>query len=423
MKHNKRVIIIGLDGVPFQMLRDLSKKGIMPYTNEIISKGTFKQMFSSIPEISSVAWSSIITGKNPGEHGIFGFVDLYPNSYKIKFPNFTDLKAPPFWDLIPAKSIIINVPATYPVKKMNGVHISGFVSIDIEKSVYPEELIHKLKEFDYRLDVDSEKAHKSLDLFLEDLDKTLEAQIKSYRFLWDNYDWQIFMLVFTGTDRLMHFLLDAYENENNKYHRYFLTHFSKIDEIIGEINQHIDKKEDILIILSDHGFERLEKNIYINSLLEENGFLRFENNKKILENISPFTKAFALDPARIYINFKDKYPSGSVNIQDKEKILKDLESFFSSLIIDGKKVIKRIYRKEEIYKGPFMNKAADLILLANPGFNLKANKSMENGIFTGKHTYNNAFYLINKVLKEDYFTEEFNVTNALNIKDYFKCLE
>ena len=148
MPKNARTIIIGLDGMPFGMLKNFTETGVMPNAAGIISQGIFKKMRSSIPEVSSVAWSSIITGENPGRHGIFGFTDLFPDSYEMKFPNFNDLKSPPFWDQCEGESVIINVPSTYPVREMNGAHISGFVSINFEESVYPKSLVSKLKDMD-----------------------------------------------------------------------------------------------------------------------------------------------------------------------------------------------------------------------------------------------------------------------------------
>ena len=398
MKGNGRIVIIGLDGVPFGLLKDLSERGIMPNTKDIVLKGTFKRMQSSIPEVSCVAWSSIITGVNPGEHGIFGFTDLFPNTYNLRFPNFTNLQIPPFWTQVHGRSVIMNVPSTYPVVEMNGVHISGFVSIDIEKSVYPRSLITELQKLDYRLDVDSEKAHKSIELFLSDLDKTFGARVRAYRYLWDNQDWQAFMLVFTGTDRLMHFLWDAYEDQSHKYHKDFLEHFQKIDEVIGEIIANLSEG-DLLVILSDHGFERIDREIYVNAFLKTEGFLELSAGKDPnLENIDYNTKAFALDPARIYINLKDRYPCGSVDEKDREKILRDLEDSFNSLEVNGRKVVRNTYRKEDIYSGPFLEEAADLILVGNQGFNLRANiktdKLEGKSIFTGKHTQDNAFLLL-----------------------------
>lgn len=399
MTGNGKTVIIGLDGVPFGMLKDFAEAGVMANTAELISRGIFKKMYSSIPEISSVAWSSIITGQNPGQHSIFGFTDLFPNSYKMRFPNFADLKSPPFWDQRQNKSIIINVPSTYPVKDMNGVHISGFVSIDFEKSVHPKSLIPKLNDLDYRLDVDSQKAHTDLDLFLKDLDETLTARIRTIEYLWDYTDWQVFMPTFTGTDRLMHFLWDAYEDKDHKYRDVFLEHFRRIDQAIGEIYSKLTEK-DVLIMLSDHGFEKLEKDVYVNHLLVSEGFLTFRpNTEPKLVNIDSATKAFVLDPARIYINQKGKYAAGSVEANDKDACAGELESLFRSLQIDGKKVIKHIYRKQDIYAGPYLEDAPDLVLIAEKGFNLKGSMTAEEltgkGPFTGKHTYEDAFLLLN----------------------------
>ena len=136
-----KTVIVGLDGVPYGMIEDFAQSGVMPNMAKLISQGIFRKMQSSIPEISSVAWSSIITGKNPGEHGIFGFMDLFDGSYKMRFPNFTDLKAKPFWEDWPGRSIIVNVPSTYPVRQMDGVHVSGFVSVNFEKSIHPKSLM------------------------------------------------------------------------------------------------------------------------------------------------------------------------------------------------------------------------------------------------------------------------------------------
>ncbi len=385
--------------MPFGMLKDFAETGIMPHTRQIIRDGFFTPMLSSIPEISSVAWSSIITGLNPAEHGIFGFTDLQPDSYNLRFPNFNDLKAPPFWSLCRGKSVIINVPSTYPVRDMNGVHISGFVSIDFERSIHPKSLVPQLKKLDYRLDVDAQKAHKDLNLFLEDLNETLTARIKAIEYLWNYTDWQVFMPTFTGTDRLMHFLWSAYDDKDHKYHNDFLDHFRQIDQVVGDIYSKL-AENDALIMLSDHGFERLEKDVYINHLLVSEGFLTFKPNAEPkLVNIDSATKAFALDPARIYINQKGKYPAGSVEAGDKDACLKDLENLFQSLQVDGIKVIKHIYRKQDIYAGPYLQDAGDLVLIAEKGFNLKgattARELAGKGPFTGKHTYQDAFLLLN----------------------------
>jgi predicted AlkP superfamily phosphohydrolase/phosphomutase len=398
MADNPKTVIIGLDGVPFGMIRDFTESGVMPNVGELLSKGIFKQMSSSIPEVSCVAWSSMITGQNPAAHGIFGFMDLRPNSYNMTFPNYSSLKSPPFWDVWPGQSVIINVPGTYPVRQMNGVHIAGFVAIDFEKSIHPKSLVGDLKQMGYQLDVDAQKAHSDMDAFLADVDRTVDARIEAYRYLWGVLDWQTFMLVFTCTDRLMHFLWNAYEDKGHKYHNFFCDHFRKIDAAIGEIHSRMGD-DDLLLMHSDHGFERLDHEVHISYVLASEGFLQLQKDAEVsMENISPRTKAFALDPARIYLNLKGKYPCGSVEPAETEGILSQLENLFASLEVDGRKVIRDIYRKEQIYSGPFLDDGPDLIMVGNEGFDLKAKLRVQQltgkGPFTGKHTQDSAFLFV-----------------------------
>lgn len=422
-KDKGRTIIVGLDGVPYGVIKHLTDTGLMKNLVHIIEGGVFRQMGSSIPEISSIAWSSIITGKNPGEHGIYGFMDLTPGTYRLFFPNFFNLKSSPFWNIENNKrSIIINVPSTYPARELNGVLISGFVALNINKAVYPPELVPKLMEMDYQIDVDSNKAHKSMDFFLKDLDKTLKSRIKAYRYLWDSQEeWDTFMLVFTGTDRLFHFLWNAYENTTHKYHEIVLDHFRQIDMAIGEILDRMDDN-DTLVLLSDHGFEALDVEVNINYYLKENGFLALKDGKEDnFKNIDSSTKAFALDPSRVYVNLQGKYPAGSVKPEDKGRVIEDLISLFESLQIDHRKVIKTIFRSQEIYHGPYFDQAPDLVLLSNKGLNLRANIKAKNlfdkGVFTGKHSQENAFLIVKGRENDDIVPDMPTVADIVTIKD------
>jgi predicted AlkP superfamily phosphohydrolase/phosphomutase len=413
-------VIIGLDGVPYRLIKHLSESGVMPNMKRLVQEGIFKQMTSSIPEISSVAWSSIITGANPGEHGVYGFTDIAPDSYRLSFPNFTSLKIPPFWmDESYGKSVIINVPSTYPAAPLNGLLIAGFVALDLNKAVYPQSLVGKLEQLDYCIDVDSKKAHQSMELFLRNLNKTLESRIAAYEYLWDEVAWNTFMLVFTGTDRLSHFLFDAYEDESHQFHSAFLNHFARIDEILGDIKDRL-QEDDWLIMLSDHGFEHLEKSVNVNAYLKKCGFLSFKNNPpRSLNDIDYSTVAFALDPGRIYLNMQDRYPRGSVKKNEKENITRDLIQAFDSIETDNKKVIDRIYHREEIYQGPMLDRAPDLVLMPNTGFDLKASiKTSElssKTIFTGKHTHADAFSLIKGNIDISTIPDEPSVFDVLNI--------
>jgi len=419
--HKQKVIIIGIDGVPYGLLKDLSDRDVMPHFKELRKNGVFTQMESSIPEISSVSWSSIITGKNPGEHGIYGFTDLVPHTYTISFPNFRNLKAKAFWQKEEDKThVIINVPSTYPVQKINGFWVSGFVSLDLEKAVYPPPYIEKLKEMNYQVDVDSRKAHKSKRLFLEDLFKVHKKRIELYRYLWNKINWDTFMLVFTGSDRLEHFLWDAYEDSNHEYHHKFLEYFQKVDEIIGEIATSMSEN-DSLIMLSDHGMEKIKTNVNLNTYLADNDFLKWgDHPEKRYRNIESGTKAFALDPARIYINKENKYPKGSVKITEEEKVIDDLIDSFSRLERNGEKVIKKIYKKNDIYHGEYVVNAPDLVLLPNSGYSLRGSMGKrdlfeDDSIIVGMHTQQDAFLFVKNDGNKDIVPQNPNVENITSI--------
>jgi len=424
-RKKKRLVIIGLDGIPYRLIKELAEDGTLPHIAHLMGRGTFREMASSIPEVSSVAWSSIITGVNPAVHGIFGFTELAPGSYRLTFPNFAHLKAPPFWQKNPDRTyVIMNVPSTYPAASLNGVMISGFVALDLEKATYPPTMVSVLKDLGYRIDVDSQKAHQSLELFLKDLDLTLKSRIKAYRYLWDNISWDTFMLTFTGTDRLAHFLWEAYEDPGHRHHKDFLGHLVQIDEVIGEISSKM-KEDEPLILLSDHGFERVESNVYINALLRREGFLKMKDgSSQNYSDLDPATKAFALDPARIYIHTRDRYPRGTVREGDRERIIEDLETLFHSLEQGGKRVIKRVYHKEELFSGPWLKDAPDLILLSQPGFDLKASlkarETFGKEIFTGKHTQHDAFLLVKAPGQEKMMPERPSVFDVARIIEFLE---
>jgi predicted AlkP superfamily phosphohydrolase/phosphomutase len=398
----KRTVIIGIDGVPFRLMDELSKNNTMPNFAKLRKHGVFRKMASSIPEISSVSWTSIITGKNPAEHGIFGFTDLEAGTYNITFPNFTHLKAKTYWQRDSSKRyVIINVPSTYPAQELNGLLVSGFVSPDFEKSIYPKSLIPKLREMNYQIDVDASKGHTSKDALLEELFMVHDIRMSAIKKLWDSMDWDVFMIVFTGSDRIGHFLWDAYEDPGHKHHKQFLKYFSEIDKALGEILSRMNS-QDNLVICSDHGMELTEANVNVNQILKEKGWLVLGEQPNLhYNNIIKGTKAFSMDPGRIYINRTEKYPKGSVQPDEVENIIKEMIDLFTNLEIEGKKVMKAAYRKEDIYKGPHLDNAPDIILLANKGFNLKSSLSdlsgestIKPGILTGKHSQEDAFLFV-----------------------------
>src|SRR4029078_4702997 len=89
---------LGLDGAPYTLLTRFASEGLMPCLAEVFRRGSAAPMDTALPEISAVAWSSFMTGVNPGKHGVYGFLDLDPKSYKLLFTNFHSVRAPALWD-------------------------------------------------------------------------------------------------------------------------------------------------------------------------------------------------------------------------------------------------------------------------------------------------------------------------------------
>jgi predicted AlkP superfamily phosphohydrolase/phosphomutase len=405
----RKVVLIGLDGTPYTLLKKFCADGAMPNLAKISATGQLLQMDVSIPEVSSTSWTCFYTGMNPAQHGIFGFLDLQPNTYKIYFPNSKNVKSPALWEILGnhgKRSIVINIPETYPAKPLNGALISGFVATDLKKATYPPELLPTLMELQYRLDPDAQKARESKDIFLEDIFDVFEKRRKTILQLFDREPWSLFIGAITETDRLHHFMWDAIADVNHKYHGACVDFYRRVDGLIGEIYDRLDQNTTFMMC-SDHGFTSIDQQVYLNYWLQSNGYLSFTSAQpKTVEEIAPGSRAFALDPTRIYINVKGKYPHGSVERGAQyEQLRAELAAGLRALTHAGKPVIKQVFMKEEVFRGPLMEQAPDLIVLSNYGFDMKGavNKQslMDREIFTGMHTQDDAHFFISRKNLQD----------------------
>jgi len=405
-KKKKRVCVIGLDGVPFHLLRELAAQGIMPATKKWVGCGNLRKMKASLPEISSVSWTSFMTGTNPGNHGIFGFTDLRDHSYQIRFPNFLDVKTLPIWDLLGRKglkSIVINQPSTYPARKIEGCLVSGFVAIELARAVYPLSHLAPLQKMNYETDIDTVKARKDHEYLWSALDSTLAQGQKVIEYFW-NQDWDYFEYIVTGTDRLHHYLWNAYADSTHPHHPRFLDYYRKVDNLINCI---VKKYEQLcdgiegLYLLSDHGFTDIEREVHLNAYLQNAAYLKFDSAQpEHLADLAPGTLAFALDPGRIYLNLKGRFPRGVVDKADKASLKAEISAALKELDYQGRRVVRDVFDTEEIYSGPQTAKAPDLIVLAEPGFDLKGSLGKKD-VFNisdlkGMHTWDDAFFWSSK---------------------------
>lgn len=398
-----RSVLLGLDGVPYRLIKRYTRAGVMPNLEGIISGGTFREMKSTLPPIFSTSWSSIMTGDNPGQHGIFGFSDVKPDTYDITYPNFNTLKTAPFWRRWDRQHVVLNMPFTYPAPELNGYLVSGFVAPELSRSVYPDRLLEDLRDLDYRVDVDSRERQDSKQVLMQSLFELLETREKALDLLWEK-DWDVLTFVITGTDRLMQYCWEGFQDRSSPYRDKFEDYFRRVDSIIGRINSRLTE-QDLLTVVSDHGFGPTRQVLNLNALLHERGFLDLDPDKAQngLAALTEETRAFALDPGRIYLHRQGQYPEGSVQPQEEEKLLDRLTELFEEDYVGGKPAVGEVFRGDEVYSGGHASSAPDLVLLGAENVRLNANLDGLGGeviqpeeTFTGKRTYPDAAFVQNR---------------------------
>jgi predicted AlkP superfamily phosphohydrolase/phosphomutase len=404
-RKKKPVCVLGLDGVPYSLVKRFTQDGTMPALAEIVRTGHLSKMQVTLPEISAVSWPSFMTGKNPGGHSIFGFTDLKPHSYSLRFPTFNDLRAPTIWDKLAEtkkRSVVVNQPSTYPARPIEGVLISGFVALSLKKAVHPPQLLPRLEQDGYIIDIDTMRAREDHAYLVNELFRTLDARERTVSALWDSEKWDLFEVVVTGTDRLHHYLWDALDNTSHPHHEAFLRYYRRVDSFIASLHARFKRlinAEDPtpgFFILSDHGFTSVKQEFYLNAWLKKEGFLRLEkDDADMIEAISEGSRAFALDPSRIYLNLVGKYPKGCVKPEDVRPITADIKAGLSELSFDGETVVEKVFERAEAYDGPFAEQGPDLVVVSKYGYDVKGSPKRKDLFgrtpLTGMHTWDDAF--------------------------------
>jgi predicted AlkP superfamily phosphohydrolase/phosphomutase len=399
----QKACVIGLDGTPYSMITRFMDSGVMPNLKEIVSRGRVEPMTVTLPEISSVSWSSFMTGKNPGEHGIFGFTDLEEGTYKQCFPSFRDLKTETIWDRLgkaEMKSVVINQPATYPARPIHGALVSGFVAVQLERAVFPAKYLRLARDLDYEIDVDAAQVKDNPVALFRVLGELLDSRRRLMDALWESEQWNLMEVIVTGTDRLHHFIWDAYEDESHPHHGGFLDYYRRVDEFVGHVHEKFSRTDqpENFFLLSDHGFCGTKKEVNINSVLAELGYLQFDPpDSTSLEDVSGETAAFALDPARIYIHRQGRFPRGSVPDDEVSSLKEELKTVFQSLDDGDNPIVRRIFDGDDVYSGPHAGKGPDLLLVPNNGYDMKgrlgAPEVFSQRRLQGMHTWDDAFFV------------------------------
>ncbi|MFX1285677.1 MAG: alkaline phosphatase family protein [Promethearchaeota archaeon] len=413
-----RVIFIGIDGATPKLIEEFFKEKKLPNLLLFQKEGILGNLQSSIPPLSPVAWTSMFCGVNPGKHGIYGFVKIQPGTDQMKPVTAHDRKAKAIWEILSRrgyKTIVINVPITYPPDPINGIMISGLGTPSISSNfMFPPSIRSSfLKEHpNYKIDFNEE-------LFRLDGDKNslLKRINLAQKIRWQivtdylkTKEWDLFIVVFRFLDVVQHF----FWNERD----ILLKFYQKIDQILGLIINYLTDNI-TLMIASDHGFEEVKWQFHLNNWLEQQNYLKYlsirpmgkfvgriglkpENIQKImlklglrgivwrikhskytshvLSQISPQRSIFNID----WEKTRAFYVPGSNHMIDINPYYSwessdEKEHFITELLEKLRKIkdsnlnyrlMQDVFRKNVVYSGKHVDTLPEFVLIPNKGFEL-----------------------------------------------------
>lgn len=484
MKSNKKVIVIGLDGATFDLIKPWAEEGKLPTLKRLMDEGVHGTLTSTIPYATIPAWPSFFTGTNPGKHGFYDFFKEKNDGYELTVEILPSraVKQPTLWDILSRngkKVGVINVPSTYPPTKINGFMITGLLTPPGARCTYPQEFQHELeREVGEYNTFFTQLSSKNVNPMMQDLEKTLESRVKATLYL-KKKNLDFLMVVDNGTDRAEHALWRFIDktnplynsNDNEKYGNPLLRYYQKVDEALKTMIGNLTD-DTVLVIMSDHGQGPLRKFVNLNSFLIREGFMEIKNSAKSKLRYFLFKHGFA--PRNLYNVLRklgiERYATSRVSAQKKLSLLNKI--FFSTSDIDwsktkvfasgvtgaltinvkgrqpqgivkfgeeyedlryelinklfqlkdpetGEKVVRNIYKREDIYHGPYLDEAPDIIATASEGYEFfgmygfSFSKVIEPTFGnSGSHRPNGIFMAVGKGIKKGVEIEGANIIDV-----------
>lgn len=404
----QRTVLIGLDGATFSVLDPLSQEGLMPFLAELMTRGVRATLISTPNPLTPPAWTSLMTGRTPGNHGIFDF--LLPQETEsgvfIKLLSGRDIRCETIWALVSrhgGKIAALNFPMTYPLRSVHGYVVPGFIPLrQFKRSLQPagwyEQLVHypwfQMREL--AMDLEREKAGIQ-GLPPEDYADWIRLHIRRERQWRELCRWvmqhdpcDLTAVLFDGVDRIQHltwrFLDPAYfpvmpsawEREIRALCR---EYFRELDEHLRAVVE-LAGPEARVFLVSDHGFGPSEEVFYLNVWLQQHGYLHWgsdaglDTEEGILARRMKTqyglldwdkTVAYALTPScnGIYIRVARRPgqpgipPSAYASF--RAELIAKLLAFTDPQ--SGQPVVRRVMTREEAFPGTYMSEAPDLTLV------------------------------------------------------------
>jgi len=282
-----RVLIIGIDGGTFDVIRPLAEAGRLPHLGRLMREGCWGPLRSTVPPLTLPAWPSFMTGLNPGRHGLFDFRYRAPGSYDLRTNSTTTMRAPMLWEVLSQQGrrcCVLNVPATYPPRPIRGALVTGLLTpADADIFTYPPGLSAEIRRAFPGYEVwpaEVRHAKGRERSFLEAASRLTEHNVRLFEFMQGRDDWDFQMIVFMATDQVQHAMW-RYRDPSHLAHpsdapaefrQAIDACYMQVDAAVGRVLAHADAQTTVFVI-SDHGFGPWDYWFHLNAWLLSEGFL------------------------------------------------------------------------------------------------------------------------------------------------------
>jgi predicted AlkP superfamily phosphohydrolase/phosphomutase len=368
----KKVCVIGLDGASPLLINAWLNE--LPTFRRFRDEGLWGRSIPPLPAQTPVAWTTFMTGQNPGKHGIFSFIQRVPGSYQRRIAAPPFIRSDSLWQILSGhgKRVgVINVPmSTYT--GINGFMIPGFLD-HYEGIPQPRSVAENIQKLFHVStmpgDVETEflaQARSNPDALLNRIEEitALNAEISLY--LLEHEPWDFFMAVFMGTDRISHFFWNHIDPTHPQYVQNAFTdrakrYYQSVDTILAEFLKRLPS-DTLTVLVSDHGFCPVTQEIFINNYLQDNDYLHVHDEKvDVIQSL-----AVAYGYGDIWLNVAGREPSGRIHPGGEYHRIR--EAIIAALLrirINSVAPIQQVVKREDIYWGPYVAEAADLIAIHN----------------------------------------------------------
>ncbi|HYO24398.1 MAG TPA: alkaline phosphatase family protein [Lacipirellulaceae bacterium] len=285
------VLSVGLDGATFDLMLPWIDQGVLPHLGRLLRGGAHGPLESTIPPITPCAWSSFMTGKNPGKHGLFDFIE--PDGRGgFNFTNATYRDGETLWGRLSRKGRpvgIVNVPMTYPPEQVDGFMISG-LDTPHERSpfMHPPEVREELRAAGIRYRIDQQylgnmRTHARRRRQLADILDAESARTAAFQQLSRKTKCDLRMIVYGATDQVQHHFWHFMDPTHDKHDASGAAEFRHairdtyrhVDDQLGKLLADCDENT-IVVVMSDHGFGPMSNvRLRLNQVLSDEGLLKF----------------------------------------------------------------------------------------------------------------------------------------------------